>query len=224
MLYIYNQNTHLWLNGHQWRNPWFQNTTCTSFLFIIWQYCTKEGFMGVSLQYVCTLINQHFHTYCILNLISIFCGNSFFRQLLFFWSDGFSLVIWSDCSGCFDYYVSLVSLNWRLDWSLLVEMEGVFLHVHEWRGHWVQQLSTDASWVIPQCVMWWKWSLWWYGWAGNMHAVLREEGNRDYMSTSSPYSLPMNYESAFQESFGLWSAVISSYGLVVLASVQPIIS
>ncbi len=36
-------------------------------------------------------------------------------------------------------------------------------------------------------------------------------------------SVPMNYESAFQESFGLWSAVISSYGLVVLASVQPII-
>ncbi len=146
----------------------------------------------------------------ILKLISIFCGKSFFRQLLFFlvWWVQLDYLIWLLRLFCL---LSLLSLNLRLDWSLLVEMEGVFLRVHEWRGHRVQQLSTNASWVIHQGVMWWKWSLWWYGWAGNVHAVLREEGNRDYMSTSSPLVCQWIMNQLFRnrlDSDLLWSALM----------------
>jgi len=118
------------------------------------------------------------------------------------WFDSFSLVILSDWSSC--CHLWLVSLNCLLNWSLLVEVRrGVYLLVPDCRGHWVHQLSTYASWVIPQGVMGWKWSLCWYGWAGNVHTL--SQGKREPVTgwAQALLSVPMNYESAFQESFGL---------------------
>lgn len=103
-----------WPSVEKVANPWFQNTTCTSFLFIIWQYYTKK--VSWEFHYSMSalwLIRTSTH---VLKLISVFCGNSFLDSYCFVWSDGFSLVFWSDCSGCFGYYL----------WSVWIE---------GWTGH-----------------------------------------------------------------------------------------
>lgn len=90
-----------------------------------------------SLQYVCTLINQHFHTY--FYILSILCGNSFFfffRQLLFCLS-GLTVsglmgsAIWSEWSGCFNNFLWTVWIDgwtcncwWRWRECFCVSMSG----------------------------------------------------------------------------------------------------